>query len=250
MSLNKIVSLEKNAKPTATEFIETLSMFKSKSDLEKNARFFREETRTTNKILGVRMRDLFALAKEFRSMEIKEIENLLRSDFYEARMGAVSIMDFQAREKKVTDEKKRELFDLYIKRHSNIDNWDMVDRSAPYVVGGYLVDKPRNVLFKLAKSKNVWERRTAIVSTYFFIRKNDLGDTFKLAEILVNDKHDLIQKAVGSWIREAGKRNKKMLTAFLDKHSATMPRTVLRYAIEKLTKNEKDFYMRKASAET
>jgi 3-methyladenine DNA glycosylase AlkD len=244
MSLKKFV-LENNAKPTATEFIETLSMFKSKSDLEKNTRFFREETRTTNKILGVRMRDLFALAKEFRSMEIKEIENLLRSDFYEARMGAVSIMDFQARDKKVTDEKKRELFDLYLKRHSNIDNWDMVDRSAPYVVGGYLVDKPRNILFKLAKSKNVWERRTAIVSTYFFIRKNDLSDTFKLAEILVNDKHDLIQKAVGSWIREAGKRNKKMLTAFLDKHSATMPRTVLRYAIEKLTKKEKDFYMGK-----
>jgi 3-methyladenine DNA glycosylase AlkD len=248
MNLKKIVSSQNNTKPTAKEFIETLSMFKSQTDLEKNARFFREESPNKNKFLGVRMGDLFALAKEFRAMDVKEIEKLLQSDFYEGRMGAVSIMDFQAREKKVTDEKKKALFDLYIKRHSNIDNWDLVDRSAPYVVGGYLADKPRKILYKLAKSKNVWERRTAIVSTYFFIRQDDISDTFKLAEILVDDEHDLIQKAVGSWIREAGKRNKKMLTDFLDKHAATMPRTMLRYAIEKLAKKEKDFYMGKSAS--
>jgi 3-methyladenine DNA glycosylase AlkD len=104
--------------------------------------------------------------------------------------------------------------------------------------------KPRKILYKLAKSKNVWERRTAIVSTYFFIRQNDNDDTFKIAELLVNDKHELINKAVGSWIREAGKRDRETLLDFLDKHAATMPRITLRYAIEKLDKRLKDVYMK------
>jgi 3-methyladenine DNA glycosylase AlkD len=159
-------------------------------------------------------------------------------------MGAVSIMDFQARDKKTSADAKKKLFDVYIKRHDRINNWDLVDRSAPYVVGGYLFDKSRAVLYKLAKSKNVWERRTSIVSTYFFIRQNDLKDTFRIAEQLVRDKHDLIQKAVGSWIREAGKKDKQKLLAFLDKYSATMPRTMLRYAIERLDKKQKDYYMK------
>ena len=147
--------------------------------------------------------------------------------------------------KKLTEAKKKELFDLYIKRHDRINNWDLVDRSAPYVVGGYLFDKPRSLLYKLAKSKNAWEHRTAIVSTYFFIRQNDLDDTFKIAEILVNDKHDLINKAVGGWIREAGKRDKDKLLQFLDRHASTMPRVTLRFAIEKLDKKKKEFYMNK-----
>jgi 3-methyladenine DNA glycosylase AlkD len=112
------------------------------------------------------------------------------------------------------------------------------------VVGGYLFDKPRKVLYKLARSKNMWERRTAITSTYYFIRQNDLDDTFKIAEILVDDKEDLVQKAVGGWVREAGKKDKKMLLAFLDQYAATMPRTTLRYAIEHLDKKQKDYYMK------
>ena len=139
---------------------------------------------------------------------------------------------------------KKELYELYLNRHDRINNWDMVDRSAPYVVGGYLMDKPRAVLYKLAKSKNTWERRTAIVSTYFFIRQNETDDTFKIAELLVNDKHELINKAVGSWVREAGKRDKEKLLAFLNRHAATMPRITLRYAIEKLDKKQKELYMK------
>jgi 3-methyladenine DNA glycosylase AlkD len=177
-------------------------------------------------------------------MPLNEIDKLLQSKYYEARMGAVSIMDFQARNKKTNAERKKELFDLYIKRHNKINNWDLVDRSAPYVVGGYLYDKPRTILYKLAKSKNAWERRTAIVSTYFFIRQGDISDTFKIAEILVNDQHDLIQKAVGSWIREAGKKDKLVLLDFLDSHATTMPRTMLRYSIENLSKKEKDYYLK------
>lgn len=189
------------------------------------------------------MANIFALAKKYMKMHLEEVEKLLEDDYYEARVGAVSIMDFQAREKKITLEQRKALFDLYISRHDRINNWDMVDRSAPYVVGGYLADKPRKILYTLAKSKNVWERRTAIVATYYFIRQGDIDDTFKIAEILFNDKHELINKAVGSWVREAGKRDKRRLITFLDKNASTMPRTTLRYAIEKLSKSEKDFYM-------
>ena len=190
------------------------------------------------------MASIFALAKKLVEMPIVEIEKLLQSDYYEARMGAVSIMDFQARNKKTTPTRKKELFDLYIKCHNRINNWDLVDRSAPYVVGGYLFDKPRNILYKLAKSKNVWERRTAIVSTYYFIRQKDLSDTFKIAELLINDQHDLVQKAVGSWVREAGKYDKLALIEFLDSFAPSMPATMLRYAIEKLDKKEKATYLK------
>lgn len=227
---------------TAKGFIKELSAIQSATEIEKIQRFF-TDVDTDTKFLGVRMSSLFSAAKKFMDMPPNEIEILLESPYYEARMGAVSIMDFQARNKKTSMARKKELFDLYISRHDRINNWDMVDRSAPYVVGGYLADKPRKVLYKLAKSKNIWERRTAIVGTYYFIRQNELDDTFNIAELLVHDKEDLIHKAVGSWVREAGKRDKKKLTGFLDKYALTMPRTMLRYAVEKLDKKQKDFYM-------
>ena len=139
----------------AKEFITELAKFKSKSELDNVQRFFRYEGKES-KFIGVKMSKLFALAKKFIQMPLKEIEKLGMSEYYEARMGAVSIMDFKARNKKITPEEKKELFDLYISKHNYVDNWDMVDRSAPYVVGGYLYDKPRKILYKLAKSKNVW----------------------------------------------------------------------------------------------
>lgn len=228
---------------TAKQFLTELSAFQTSAELENVQRFFRHEG-IESKFLGVRMGNIFALAKQFIQMPLNEIEKLLERDYYEARVGAVSIMDFQARDKKTTAERKKELFDLYIAKHHFINNWGLVDRSAPFVVGGYLFDKPRTILYKLARSKNVWERRTAIVATYFFIRKDDLDDTFKIAEILINDQHDLIQKAVGSWIREAGKRDEQRLLTFLNKHAATMPRVTLRYAIEKLNSKQKDLYMK------
>jgi 3-methyladenine DNA glycosylase AlkD len=212
--------------------------------IRQNTKFITEKD-SANKIMGVVMAELFALAKAFTQLPLKEIEKLLDNDFYEARMGAVCIMDFQARDKKTSPARKKELYDLYINKHERINNWDMVDRSAPYVVGGYLFDKSRNPLYKLARSKNPCERRTAIVATYFFIRQNDVNDTFKIAEMLVKDKDDLVNKAVGSWIREAGKRDPEQLFSFLDKHATTMPRVSLRYAVEKLDKNEREYYLKK-----
>jgi len=229
---------------TAKQFVDRLSSTKSKADFEKNHSYFKVNT-ADNKILGVRFASIFKLAKEFKDTDLKEVEKLLDNPFYEVRMGAVSIMDFQARDKKITEPQKKALYDLYIGRHDRINNWDLVDRSAPYVVGGYLNNKPRKILYKLAKSKNLWERRTAIVSTYFFIRQDDLADTFKIAELLVTDKEEMIQMAVGSWIREAGKRDPRLLLAFLDKYSAKMPRLMLRYSVEKLSKAQKEKYMAK-----
>ncbi|WP_217495862.1 DNA alkylation repair protein [Mangrovivirga cuniculi] len=155
-------------------------------------------------------------------------------------MGAVSIMDFQAKKKSTSEERRKELYDLYLNRHNRLNNWDFVDRGAYNIIGEYLIDKPKDILYELAKLKNPWERRTAIVSTYAFIKKGRVDETFNIAEILVDDDHELINKAVGSWIREAGKKDEKKLKAFLDKYAESMPRVTLRYAIEKFDKPTKN----------
>jgi hypothetical protein len=192
--------------------------------------------------IAVRMRDVFALAKAFVELDLDQIELLLDSPIHEVRAGAVSIMDFQARRRATPALRRKALYELYLRRHDRIDNWDLVDRAAPWVVGGYLNDKPRDPLYRLARSGTVWERRTAIVATSYFIRQGQLDDTFGIAELLVDDDHDLVQKAVGGWVREAGKRDPGRLRVFLDAHAATMPRTVLRYAIEHLDADERARY--------
>ncbi|HEU0292229.1 MAG TPA: DNA alkylation repair protein [Anaerolineales bacterium] len=194
-------------------------------------------------ILGVRMGQVFALAKEAMDMPLDEVEKMLESPIHEMRVGAVSIMDFQARSKKTTEARRKELFGLYIRRHDRINTWDLVDRSAPYVVGGYLFDKKRDALYKLARSKKMPERRTAIVSTGYFIRKGDVEDTLKIAEMLLQDKEDLIHKAVGWMLRAAGDVDRNKLLSFLDEHAAAMPRTLLRYSTEKLDKKQRDHYL-------
>lgn len=192
--------------------------------------------------IGVAMGEVFALAKTFRDLPPGEIEVLLESPLHEVRVGGVSVMDFQARQKITSAARRKDLFELYLRRHDRINNWDLVDRAAPYVIGGYLFDKPRDVLYDLARSPNVWERRTAITSTYYFIREGQLEDTFALAETLLKDEHDLIHKAVGGWLREAGKQDRRSLLSFLDTYATTMPRTMLRYATEHLEKDQRERY--------
>jgi 3-methyladenine DNA glycosylase AlkD len=226
---------------SAKRFVGKLKAHQSPKELEKIQRYFKSGE--GDEFMGVRMGQIFALAKEFIDLPPSEIEKLLESPIHEVRVGAVSIMDWQARNKKISEQRRKELFDLYIKRHDRINNWDLVDRSAPHVVGGYLFDKPRAILYKLARSKNMWERRTAIVSTFYFIRKGEVDDTFKIAEMLINDKEDLIHKAAGGWLREAGKKDRQRLLRFLDKYAATMPRTMLRYAIERLDKKLREHYL-------
>ena len=176
-------------------------------------------------------------------MPLNEVETMLESPIHEMRVGAVSIMDFQARSKQTTPERRKELFELYIHRHDRINTWDLVDRAAPWVVGSYLMDKPRKALYKLAKSKNMPERRTAIVSTLYFIGKGDVDDAFELAELMLHDEEDLIHKANGWALRFAGDKDRKQLVEFLDKHAATMPRVTLRYALEHFDKKARDQYL-------
>jgi 3-methyladenine DNA glycosylase AlkD len=229
---------------SAKQFVEQLKTYLSATELKKYHRYFKfDESDMEDTFIGVRMGQVFALAKEFMEMPLGEVEKLLDSPIHEARVGAVSIMDFQARSKKTTNARRKELFNLYIRRHDRINTWDLVDRSAIYVVGNYLFDKPRKVLYKLAKSKKMPERRTAIVSTLYFIGKGDVDDAFKLAEIMLYDKEDLIHKANGWALRFAGDKDREQLMKFLDKYAATMPRVTLRYTLEHFDKKLRDHYM-------
>lgn len=215
-----------------------------------SAKQFLEKLESLRTATGIRMGHIFALAKENIDMSLNEVLVLLRNPTHEARVGAVSIMDFQARSKKTTPERRKELFDLYIKNHSFINTWDLVDRSAIYVVGGYLADKPRDILFTLARSQEPNQRRTAAVATFYFIMKlNQVDDSFKVAQLLLNEKVELTQKAAGWMLRTAGQHDPKKLAAFLEKHAATMPRPMLRNAVEKLPRDQKQYYMsRKGTA--
>lgn len=192
------------------------------------------------------MREVFALAKSHIDMPPDEISLLLSVEDHDLRVGAVAVMDFQARRRTTTAERRREIFDLYLDRHDRIDTWDLVDRAAPHVIGGYLADKSRDPLYRLARSAHWYERRTAIVATWYFIRTGDLDDTFAIAEWLAHDPVELVQKAVGGWVREAGKRDRARLVAFLDRHAATMPRTALRYAVEHLDAQTRAHYLEAA----
>lgn len=188
-------------------------------------------------------RELFSLAKEYHYMPVPEVIKLLQTDNTDHRLSAVSILDWKARNKKTSTAEKQDIYRAYIDNHQWIDDWGMVDRAAPYVVGGYLHGKDKKALYDLAKSSNPMERRTAIVSTYYFIRKNEIDDTFAIAELLVNDEEHFVQTAVGSWIREAGKRDEPRLKKFLDKYAKTMPRVTLRFAIEKLDQPTRKHYL-------
>ncbi len=210
---------------TAKEFIETLHIIGQEY------------------LKSIPKREIFSLAKGYQYIPVHEVVKLLKDENQDHRLGAVSILDWKTRNKKTSPQEKKDIYHAYIENHKWIDDWGLVDRAAPYVVGGYLYDKDRKPLYDLAKSKNPMERRTAIVSTYFFIRKNEIEDTFNIADILINDKDEYVQKAVGSWIREAGKRDVDKLKTFLNKYAASMPRITLRYAIEKFDRQTKDYYL-------
>ena len=230
---------------TADRFVARLATHVSPEERAKVSRYFKTgpgDYGEGDVFAGVRMRDVFALAKEFVDMPPAEIEALLESPVHEVRAGALSVMDKAARRRRTSPARRQDLFDLYLRRMDRIDNWDLVDLAAPHVVGGYLSDKPRDVLYELARSANVWERRTAMLSTLYFARQGDLDDIYGVAEVLRADDHDLIHKAVGGLLREAGKHDRPRLLAFLDRHAASMPRTMLRYASEHLDRDQRAHY--------
>jgi 3-methyladenine DNA glycosylase AlkD len=194
--------------------------------------------------IGVRMGTVFALAKEFIAMPVDEIERLLERPEHEARAGACSIMGKAASAKKATPERQEELYELYLRRHDRIDDWDLVDLAAHQVIGTWLLDKLRDPLYSLARSSPWLERRSAIVATAAFLRRGEVDDTLAISEILLIDDHELVQKGAGWMLRYAGEIDRDRFMAFLDQHAARMPRPMLRAAIEKLDKPVRDHYLK------
>jgi 3-methyladenine DNA glycosylase AlkD len=193
--------------------------------------------------LGIKVPVQREIVDKFKNVDLKEIQELLDDEFHECRLTGLLIL---VNKYKKTDD-KREIFDFYLKNTKRINNWDLVDLTAPNIVGDFLLDKKkeREVLYSLVKSKNLWERRIAILSTFTFLRNKDFKDVLKISEILLKDKEDLIHKAVGWMLREAGKRDKEVEVSFLNKYYQKMPRTMLRYAIEKFSDKERAFFMKK-----
>ncbi len=191
--------------------------------------------------LGLTVPEQRKIASGYTDLSLPDLQKLLDDRIHEYRFVALVIL--MHKYKKADKEGKKEIFDFYIKNTLQVNNWDLVDVSAPGIVGDYLSDKDKKILYRLARSKNHWERRIAIVATFAFIRKNEFGNTLAIAEILLSDMHDLIHKAVGWMLREVGIRDVGALYKFLDKHCKVMPRTTLRYSLEKFEKKKKEFYM-------
>lgn len=194
-----------------------------------------------DRFLGVKAPIIHQLAREFSSLTLSDVYLLMHSEVHEERSLAHDILCRKFR--KASDEEQREIFEFYLENRSTICEWDGVDNSAPYIVGPYLLKKKKTLLYQLARSESLWDRRIAIVSTWHFIRQGVFADTLKLAEMLLHDREDLIHKATGWMLREVGKRDLSLLTDFLDRHAKKMPRTMLRYAIEKLSSSSRKYYL-------
>lgn len=195
--------------------------------------------------IGVTVPNQRKIAKKYQKLGKKNILELLKSSVHEYRLTALIILVNQFEKADISEQ--NEIYKLYLKNTQYINNWDLVDTTTPKIVGAYLLKhkKERKILYSLVKSKNIWERRIAVLACFAFIKNNDFKDILKISKILLEDKHDLIHKAVGWMLREMGKKNIKELRNFLDKNSKIMPRTMLRYSIEKLDKKERREYMKK-----
>ena len=224
-----------------------LKKFASKEQAAILSRFFKTgkgEYGAGDKFIGIKVPNQRQVARKyFSELSLKETEELLQSPIHEHRLTALIILNLKYQ--KADEKTKKEIFNLYLRNTKKINNWDLVDLSAPNIVGDYLLDKDRKILYKLAKSDDLWERRIVILATYAFIRNNEFEDTFKISEILMNDNHDLIHKAVGWMLREAGKRDLKEEEDFLKKYYKEMPRTMLRYAIERFEEKKRKSYLKK-----
>jgi len=208
-----------------------------------------------DRFLGVTVPNTRLIAKKYKNIPMGDLQELLSSKIHELRLCALMILRFQyessfanlpagkAGASKGKQDKFR-IVNFYLKNTKYINNWDLVDLSASYIIGNWLLDRDRGLLYRLVRSKSLWERRIAVISTFEFIKNNQFEDSLKISEILLNDKHDLIHKAVGWMLRELGKRDQKLEEDFLKKHYKKMPRTMLRYAIEKFSKEKRDYYLK------
>lgn len=191
--------------------------------------------------LGIRVPAVRKLAKEYKNLPLDEVLSLLKSPYHEIRLFA--LISFVNAFDRGDESTQKKIYDLYLANTRYINNWDLVDLSAPNIVGMFLLTKSRKPLYQLAKSKSLWERRIAVLATFSFIKNNQFDDSLKIAEILLKDKEDLIHKATGWMLREIGKRDIECAEEFLKTHCRTMPRTMLRYAIERFTPSKRRLYL-------
>lgn len=193
--------------------------------------------------LGIKVPVLRQLAKKYQGLSLNDIQNLLQNAIHEYRFVALVILIYQYTQ--ADSHRQQAIISCYLNHTRYVNNWDLVDLSAPRLLGDYLLHRPREVLYQLATSPQWWERRIAILATFSLIKNQDFTDTFKLATILLHDSHDLIHKAVGWMLREIGKRDLAVAETFLQQHYQYMPRTMLRYAIEKFPRETRQFYLKK-----
>lgn len=231
-----------------------MSIKEIKADLRKFAdkeravilqRFFKTgqgEYGEGDKFIGVRVTDIRKIASKYRSAPRRDVLRLLNSAIHEERLLAILLLVRAFSEG--DEEKQKEIYDLYLENTGFINSWDLVDVSAEHIVGAHLFNKSRKPLYELVRSELLWERRISVMSTFHFIRRDEFDETIRIAKILLSDSEDLIQKAVGWMLREVGKRNLETEEAFLKAHYRNMPRTMLRYAIEKFPENKRQRYLK------
>jgi len=229
------------------QIITELKKYGSPERAKHSLRFFKTgkgEYGEGDSFYGTSVPEMRIVAKKYKDTGLDEVQELLKNKYHECRLVALMILVDKFRKSK-NDSEKKKIYELYISNTTYINNWDLVDLSAHAIVGAYLENKDRVILYRFAKSKMLWERRISIIAASHYIRKNDFNDTIKISEILLHDKEDLIHKAVGWMLREVGKRDQDAEERFLQKHYKTMPRTMLRYAIERFDAKKKEYYMKK-----
>ena len=229
---------------TTTRIRQRLRSFASKEKAQLLMRFFKTgagQYGEGDKFLGVMVPEARAVVKEFRQTPLTEAAKLLRSPWHEERLCALFL--FVDRFERGDEKERKKVFALYLKNRRYINNWDLVDLSAPKIVGPFLDGGSRSLLYRLVRSKNLWERRIAVLATFAYIKKGEFADSLALAEQLLGDEQDLMHKAVGWMLREVGKKDVSVLEAFLKKHHRRMPRTALRYAIERFPEDLRRQYL-------
>lgn len=195
-----------------------------------------------DRFLGVSTKDMRRVARQFRELAMPDVRKLMLSRVHEERSLAHAILRWKF--EKGSEREREKIFNFYIRHRNSIHSWDGVDDSAPYIVGAYLLERDKSLLYQLARSPRIWDRRIAVVATLWFIRQGHIHDTLNLAEMLLEDEEDLIHKACGWALREAGKKDQAALKRFLRQHCRTMPRTMLRYAIERFEETERQKYLK------
>ncbi len=227
-----------------TEYLRSLA---DSERAERSARYFKTapgEYGHGDKFLGIKVPLIRQAVKQYAGASPVTAEKLLKSEYHEIRLFALLLL--ASRYSRADAAERAGIYRLYLNNTRCINNWDLVDSSAPYIVGAYLLDKDKSTLYQLAKSASLWERRIAVLATFWFIREGHFGDALHIAELLLQDPEGLIHKAVGWMLREIGRRNKAAEVAFLNKHARNMPRTMLRYAIERFSEAERRRYLGKA----